>query len=265
MKALAIRNHFHALIDDLDPKQTVDQIIVGDPEKEIRRIVVTWMPSFDALRKAVDRGYDMMVTHEPTFWDHIHDRENAAKSDLGRAKHEFIETSGLVVLRIHDVWDRMPRIGIPWAWAQFLDLGSEPAAMTNGNMLHRYDIEPVRFSELAARIAARTARIGEPQVQAVGDPDCLVSKVGVGTGCACGIDRYRSMGCDVSIVCDDGSCYWANLQHAADEGHPFIRVNHGTSEEPGMVSLTQYINGHIPGVTAEHLPHGCCFRLEPAG
>ncbi len=55
--------------------------------------------------------------------------------------------------------------------------------------------------------------------------------------------------------------YWQGLQCSADNQHPIIRVNHGTSEEPGMVTLTQYVNDTFPGVEAEHLPHGACFRL----
>ncbi|OGV71726.1 MAG: hypothetical protein A3K19_12285 [Lentisphaerae bacterium RIFOXYB12_FULL_65_16] len=62
----------------------------------------------------------------------------------------------------------------------------------------------------------------------------------------------------------DGSCYWAGIQRAEDAGHPVIRVNHGTSEEPGMVALTEYINANLPGLHAEHLPHGSTFRLVGA-
>ena len=51
------------------------------------------------------------------------------------------------------------------------------------------------------------------------------------------------------------------MQPAEDMGHPVIRVNHGTSEEPGMMAMTDYVNENLPGVTAEHLPHGSCFRL----
>jgi hypothetical protein len=95
----------------------------------------------------------------------------------------------------------------------------------------------------------------------VGDGDQLVSKVGIGTGCACDPLIFQQIGCDVSVVCDDGVYYWQSLQCSADSGHPFIRVNHGTSEEPGMVTLTQYVNETFPDVEAEHLPHGACFRL----
>jgi len=93
-----------------------------------------------------------------------------------------------------------------------------------------------------------------------GDGSQLVSKIGTGTGCGCNLDVYREIGCDCSIVCDDGSCYWAGIQMAEDADHPVIRVNHGTSEEPGMMTLTQYINDNLD-LQAEHLPHGSTFRL----
>jgi hypothetical protein len=69
------------------------------------------------------------------------------------------------------------------------------------------------------------------------------------------------MNCDCSIVCDDGSVYWAGIQRAEECGHPVIRVNHGTSEEPGMVTLTEYMNTHFDGLCAEYLPHGSTFHL----
>lgn len=95
----------------------------------------------------------------------------------------------------------------------------------------------------------------------VGDLKARVSKIGLGTGCACTISVFYEMGCDVSIVCDDGSCYWRDIQWAEDTAHSVIRVNHGTSEEPGMATLTEYINRNLTGVRAEHLAHGSSFAL----
>jgi len=256
-----------SVADWVDPFKTVDRIIIGDPETEVARALVCWISSFEAVRAAVARECQMLVTHEPTFWAHANELEGlnwepgSASHELAIAKREFIEEHGLVVLRVHDVWDKMPEIGIPWAWARFLDLGDKPAALGANGYQHRYDIDPVPLDELAHRFAGKTATVGEPAVQVVGDGDRVVSKVGVGTGCYCNPLIFQQIGCDVSIVCDDGVYYWEGLQCAADNQHPIIRVNHGTSEEPGMVTLTQYINEALPGVQAEHLPHGACFRL----
>jgi hypothetical protein len=73
------------------------------------------------------------------------------------------------------------------------------------------------------------------------------------------------MGCDCSIVCDDGSIYWREIQMAKDLGHPVIRVNHGTSEEPGMVTLARYLTDNFPSIRVQHLPHGASFRLVGRG
>jgi len=266
VKAIEINRHFLSLADWVDPSNTVDRIIIGEADKEVRRILVTWIASFQAARVAVERGFDLLMTHEPTFWVHANELDNIESSEIASAKRRFIEEGGLVILRNHDVWDRMPQIGIPWAWARFLGLGDSPAAEGARGYQHRYDIVPVTLDELAGRVAERTAAIGEPLVQVVGEGSRRVSRVGIGTGCACDIRVFQEMGCDVSIVCDDGSGYWSGIQRATDGDHPVIRVNHGTSEEPGMVTLTNYINENLPGLQADHLPHGSSFRLVgPAG
>lgn len=268
MRAGDILAHFHAVCWWLDRERTVDRIIIGDPEAPVRRALVTWMSTFPAVRAAAARGCQLVVTHEPTFW--VHQEELAAvarwpahspRAQTAARKRTFIEEHGMVVLRIHDSWDRMPEVGIPWAWGRFLGLGDRPSLIGSAGFQHRYDIEPTSLDALAGRIAARTARLGEPMVQVVGDGERLVSKVGIGTGCYCRPSEFVEMGCDVSVVCDDGTWYWEQLQAAADSDHPLIRVNHGTSEEPGMVTLTHYLRETFPDLTVEHLPHGSCFRL----
>ena len=265
MRAKDIAEHFLSQADWVDRAETVDRVIIGDPETDVDRCLVTWMPSMAALRAMVDRGMSLLVCHEPTFWNH---RDNRAEDEAIRLKEQFIKDHGLVIVRNHDCWDRWPGVGIPWAWARFLELGPVPAQVGGKGYQHRYDIGPVPLDAFAARVASRCALIGEPAVQVTGDPAAELSRIGIGTGCGCTIAEYMNMGCDCSIVCDDGSCYWSDIQRAEDLGHAVIRVNHGTSEEPGMVSLTDYINEHIDGVQAEHLPHGSTFRLiggAPAG
>ena len=259
MKLKDICEHFLSRADWVDREKTVDRIIAGDPEESAGRCLVTWMPSFQALRHMAERGVELLICHEPTFWNHVNDR--AEDDPQGVEKLRFIEAHGLNILRNHDCWDRWPDVGIPWAWAQFLGLGTSPAAIGARGYQHCYGIEPLPAGEFARKVATCCSAIGEPMVQLTGNPSQIVSKIGVGTGCGCDIEEYIQMGCDCSVVCDDGSCYWSGIQKAEDFGHPVIRVNHGTSEEPGMVTLTNYINGEIEGLEAEHLPHGSSFTL----
>jgi putative NIF3 family GTP cyclohydrolase 1 type 2 len=217
------------------------------------------MPSFEALRIAVQNGADLLMCHEPTFWNHLDDKPDETGPSL--AKLRFIEEHGLVVMRNHDCWDRWPALGIPWAWARFLGLKGAPRVVGADGYQHRYDMPSVPLGEFAGRVAERTASLGAPLVEVAGDLDKPVSKIGVGTGCGCDVFVYLEMGCDCCIVCDDGTSYWRHVQYAADQGVPVICVNHGTSEEPGMATLAQYINEHLDGVAAEHLRQTCPFEL----
>ena len=259
MKVKHILEHFITRADWVNCENTVDRIIAGDPNKDVGRCLVTWMPSFDSLRCLVERGISLLICHEPTFWNHRDDKPQ--QDSISQEKMRFILDNGLAIIRNHDCWDRWPDIGIPWAWARFLELGSAPSQIGAGGYQHRYDIPPISVDQLARQVASRCRDIGEPRVQVTGDGSSEISRIGVGTGCGCDIQAYLEMGCDCSIVCDDGSCYWSGIQRAQDLNHPVIRVNHGTSEEPGMVTLTQYINETLDGLEAEHLSHGSTFKL----
>lgn len=259
MNAKDILEHFLSFAKWVDRKTTVDRIIVGDSGTEFKRCLVSWMPSFMVLRHMVEQDIHLLVCHEPTFWNHL---DNHPIDDAGiRKKLDFIQEHELVILRNHDCWDRWPDVGIPWAWAGFLGLGSKPEAIGADGYQHCYDIDPAPLEAFAHVVAEKCAILGEPLVQVTGDPSQMVSRIGIGTGCGCDIPIFQQMGCDCSIVCDDGSVYWEGIQRAEDCGHPVIRVNHGTSEEPGMVTLTEYMNSHFEGLRAEHFPHGSTFRL----
>lgn len=262
MKVREILEHFLSRSDRVDRETTVDQVIAGDPEADVDHCLVTWMPSFNVLRQMVERNVRLLIAHEPTFWNHRADR--ATDDPSSQEKLAYIRDHDLIILRNHDCWDRWPDVGIPWAWARFLGFEGPPAAVSEDIHHHRYDIEPIPLEALARRVAERCASLGEPIVQVTGDGSQPVSRIGVGTGCGCSIPIYQGLGCDCSLVCDDGSSYWSSIQRAEDFSHPVIRVNHGTSEEPGMATLTAYINANIDGVQAEHVPHGCTFRLVGA-
>ncbi|HHY83473.1 MAG TPA: hypothetical protein GX505_12485 [Clostridiales bacterium] len=267
MKASEILNHFLGLADWVDRSNTVDKIIIGDPEKEISRILVSLYVDRKAIKHAIDNGFDMIITHEPTFWFHANEVENVLGMEDGPRKKacydkmKLINDNGLVIMRNHDVWDRMPRHGIPWAWADFLGLKGEPAAIGAAGYQHRYDIEPVSLDAFARAVAQRTAAVGEPAVQAIGDGNRIISKIGIGTGCCCTLEAFIEMGCDAAIVTDDGFIYWEDIKWAMDIDFPLIRVNHATSEEAGMITLTRYINESLSGVKAVHLPHVCGIRV----
>lgn len=247
--------------------ETVDRVIAGDPKKPLKRILVAWMPSLEMVQYAIANQFDLLLTHEPTFydhWDYLKTPEELETIETAAQKKKLIDEAGLVIIRNHDVWDLFPEIGIPFAWAKFLGIEGAPTKIGGRNYQHRYDIPPVRFGDFARHVAARCAKGGEPAIQVLGDDDQIVSKLGIGTGCCTNPPTFQEMGCDVVIVSDDGTWYWKQLQRAADEGLNVIRVHHGTSEVPGMETLAQFVRDNFPALHVECRLQTPIFRTVTA-
>lgn len=73
MKVKDILNHFLLLPYWISSGNTVDKIILGNPDAEIKNILVTWMSDFNAINAAIEGDYQMLMTHEPTFWSHANE------------------------------------------------------------------------------------------------------------------------------------------------------------------------------------------------
>ena len=255
-------DHMRSIGTWVDWENTVDQIIVGSGETEVTHAAVAWIPSYAALRRAIEMGCQLFITHEPTLYSHRGELEHMDRWPGAAEKRKFVEDSGLTILRNHDTWDRMPGVGILWSWARFLEIEGEPSAVSP--FLNVYPIPETTLEELAQRVAARTALIGEPVVQVAGDAAMRVTHLGIGTGCASDPVHYREMGADAGILCDDGTSYWADIQWAQDHGFGVIRVNHGTSEEPGSAAMAPYFAEQFPEITFHHIPQGARYRLTRA-
>ena len=48
---------------------TRDTFKVGSPDTEVKGIATTFMATLDMIQRAHTAGLNMVVTHEPTFWN----------------------------------------------------------------------------------------------------------------------------------------------------------------------------------------------------
>ena len=271
MKAIEIRNFFVDNSDFIDQINTVDRIIIGNPNKEIKSVLCTLYSDFDAIKYAVKNKFDMVITHEPTFWVHANELDvinswdkDTIKSKNAMLKKKYIDESGLVILRIHDVWDKIPKIGMLASWIKFLGFEKLPCNIIEHGLRCTLKIKPIKLDDLAKLVALSTAKIGEPYAHVFGDGNKLISNIGLTIGCGATLWDFTEIGCDVSIVADDGTTYWSDIKYSKDINHSVIYVNHGTSEEPGMASMAKYLEESLPELKVEHLPNKCGLRIVNA-
>src|SRR5690242_15894897 len=55
---------------DAPPPKTVDTIKAGDPSTPVTGIAVTFLDTMEVLRKAASRGENLVISHEPSFYNH---------------------------------------------------------------------------------------------------------------------------------------------------------------------------------------------------
>lgn len=241
------------------PEDTVDRFVAGDPATEVRGVAVMWMSYAWALEKAVALGCNLVITHEPTFFEHFDRAPETNRLAAAIRKREFIKENGLVVLRCHDLWDRIREHGIPDSWGRFLELG--PAAEAT-EYLRVYEVEPTTAVAFARKVAARTVALGQPEVQLIGPPDRPVRRVSTGTGAITPfLASVEQLAVDLAVCSDDGIDYWRDGALAIDAGVPIVVVNHPVSEEAGVASLADTVSRMLPSLPVHHIPQRCMYRL----
>ena len=90
-------------------KETVDTFKAGDPDTKVTGIAVTMMATFDVLQRAAASGANLIITHEPTFYNHLDDLKEIPQKEndpVLAEKLAFIKEHHLAVWRFHDHWHK---------------------------------------------------------------------------------------------------------------------------------------------------------------
>jgi putative NIF3 family GTP cyclohydrolase 1 type 2 len=215
-----------------------------------------------ALQRALDLGCNLFVTHEPTYFSGHDDDEHIFRFPGVRAKRAWIEKSGLTILRCHDVWDQLPEIGIPDAWARCL--GFENPIVRDG-YYRVYSGGGRTARSIALLVAERTQDLGQQAVELIGPADAPVSRVAIGTGAITPFPHFlEAYDVDLAICTDDGFTYWHAGALAVDLGIPVIVVNHAVSELNGVRLLAEHLAETFPEIPVCHIPQRCMYTLVSA-
>jgi putative NIF3 family GTP cyclohydrolase 1 type 2 len=263
-----LRNLYHI------PEPSCDRIIVGNPDTIIKKAGTVWMPFLNTLKEAVSKGVNVLIVHEPTFYTHwdldvknydtqsYYDKPSPAREqyiEIVNEKKEWIEKNGLVIIRSHDVMDIIKKFGMPYALGRKMGL-TEKDIIRNRDYYNVYKVERDSAKNIAAMIAGKLKDLNQPGVGFYGDPERLVTTIGMGAGCICDPQEVADMNPDMYIVVDDKMRAWIQGTYAEDTGIPTVVINHGTSEEGGMRLLNRHLGEALPEIEFIHFNQGCSYK-----
>ena len=261
--------YLRSLIEVDEP--SVDKVIAGDSDIPISKIGTAWMPYWHTLKEAKAKGVNTMVVHEPTFYTH-RDLEATGGDYLNapspakelyleqvEAKKRWIEENEMVVIRCHDVLDKIGEYGIPFSFGRALGF-NDSELLRSRTYYNVYSVETQPAIDVARRIASILKGVGQPGVAFYGDENFPVKSVGLGTGCICDPMQFMDLEMDLAIAIDDSINTWTQTTFAEDTGRPLVVVNHGTTEEFGMKELSDQLNKALVPFETLHFKQGCSYR-----
>ena len=231
--------------------QTVDTFKAGNPDTRVTGVAVTMMATLDVLQRAAAKGDNLVITHEPTFYNHLDRPEGMEENDaVWKEKREFIEKNGLVVWRFHDHWHLRQPDGILAGMVQALGWEKYQSA----DNPHLFTAPEITLEKLSADVAKR---LDTPVLRVVGNPEMKVTKLALSPGSA-GFEREtRALEMEnVEVLLVGETREWETVEYAADavtEGRKkgLIVIGHVPSEQAGMEECARWLKTFLKGVPIE--------------
>src|SRR5258706_15953484 len=227
---------------------TVDTFKDGDPATPVTGIAVTMMATFDVLQRAAAHGANLVITHEPTFYDHF-DKLDVLESEhdsVTAVKRAFIREHRMVVVRMHDHSHR--RRPEPMATDLARMLGWERYRAESEGL---YRVPETTLAELALTIRRR---LPAPTLRVVGDSGLRVTKIGLWPGAA-GLARHRQLlqQDNVEVLVIGEAHELETVEYVADavtagQKKAIVMLGHVRSEQDGMDEVARWLGTFLKEV-----------------
>jgi putative NIF3 family GTP cyclohydrolase 1 type 2 len=235
--------------------ETVDTFKAGDPDTPVTGIATTMMATYDVLRRAAASGKNLIITHEPTFYNHEDKTSDFEKENdaVLATKQSFIAEHHLVVWRFHDHWHARRPDGIQTGMIR--TLGWEKFQNPNNN--HLFVVPETTLERLAADIRQR---LGIHTLRVVGDPTMRVTKLALNPGYpGFPSERHTLQRDDVQVLVMGEGLEWETIEYGADaaaEGKQkaLIILGHIPSEQAGMEDCAVWLRTFVTEVPVEFVP-----------
>jgi putative NIF3 family GTP cyclohydrolase 1 type 2 len=240
------------------PPNTVDTIKAGDPDTVVTGITTTFLDTMDVLRESVKRGNNLIITHEPTFYNHLDDTKFFTDDPVYQEKLAFIKEHHLVVFRLHDEIHADTTDHILKGMYEALGWQEYPhPARPRGQYF--VTIPQTTLGQLAQMLQTQL------QIQTLrveGDPKLSITHVAFLPGSS-GLEKqvFALRQPDVDVLIAGEASEWETVEYVRDavaQGRhkALILLGHEVSEEPGMERCAKELRELFPGVRVDHLEAG---------
>lgn len=237
---------------ELKSDRTCDTFKSGDPSQEITGVAVSMFATPDVIRACAEKGINLLIVHEPTYYNHWDDHIPFA---IGEEKRALLEKCGVTVFRFHDHAHSMSPDMIFEGEMHYLGLAGHAEPSGRYAITHYVLDEPMTAKQLAARIEEK---LGVHHVKIAGCAD----KPGTKLSCSFGTPGHTAEELTVSdFVLTGEICEWAEGQMARDYAQlgynkAILVLGHIGSERDGMRLMVEKLRAQWPELPVEYIECG---------
>ncbi|MBM1107590.1 Nif3-like dinuclear metal center hexameric protein [Aurantibacter crassamenti] len=237
---------------------TVDVIKAGNADTKVTGIVTCMFATMDVLKKAAEKKCNLIITHEPLFYNHIDSSEKFEDDVVYLAKKKFIDDNNLVVWRFHDYIHRIQPDGIMSGMVNKL-----------GWQTNQSSKNPYKFSfqetTLSAFLKSIKKVFPENAFQVVGDSTMNLTNVVLvpgASGSMAQIGQLRKS--DVDVVIAGEVPQWETYEYVRDANlqgrkKAILFIGHINSEESGMNFCADWLSEFINDIPIHFIACGSSY------
>ncbi|MEX0686349.1 MAG: Nif3-like dinuclear metal center hexameric protein [Balneolales bacterium] len=230
-------------------RRTVDTLKIGDPSQRCTGIVSTFLATADIIQKTADLGANFIITHEPTFYNHLDEVDWLEGDKVYQFKRELLEKNNITVWRYHDYWHRHKPDGIlqgfleSIGWEKYLKITRRNTGICN--------VPKISLKNLAGYFK-ETLNLKRPFI--IGNPNQECTKIGLLPG---SWGPRSQMGMlrddDIEVLVVGEVAEWETSEYVRDAAYAgmkkgLIILGHAPSEAPGMEYLVGWLKPKLPGI-----------------
>lgn len=239
-------------------EETVDSFKGGSPETKITGIATTFLATMEVLKKAKAKGLNLIITHEPTFYNHFDKTDLYGDDAIVAAKIKYIKDNNLVVFRFHDHIHQTSPDGIykgvvDQLGFRYYEISQRP---------YVYKMPEITLKRLTVQLKNI---FHTSVIRVVGDPEMILTHVSLVLGASGSKAQIKSLqreDVDVEIIGETHE--WETVEYVRDavnmgKKKGLIIIGHANSEEAGMAYCADWLKEFISEVPIEFIPAGDPF------
>ncbi|MRH99945.1 hypothetical protein GH721_05295 [Kriegella sp. EG-1] len=261
LKTYSAEQLIETIIDKTEAKKiinTVDVIKAGNAHEKVNGIVTCMFATMEVLKTAVAEKCNLIITHEPLYYNHLDSADNFKNDPVYLEKKKFIEDNNLVVWRFHDYIHRINPDGIISGMVDKLHWKKNQSSSNP----YAFSFEKITLEQF---LKSLKNAFPENAFHVVGNPTMNLTNVVMvpgASGTLAQISQLRKNEVDVVIAGEVPQ--WETYEYVRDANlqgrkKAIVFIGHINSEESGMKFCADWLSKFITDIPIHFVECGSSY------